>query len=126
VALGKSGEIVVPQNAFVVAATGKFLIPGLWDMHIHTVYDKADDTEKTLLPLFIANGITGIRNMGSINSLEQINRWRKASAEGKLIAPRLVTGQQIDGLGGINVSFVYRVKSEAEASSRSAYQARRL
>jgi hypothetical protein len=53
--------------------------------------------------------------MGSINSLEQINRWRKASAEGKLIAPRLVTGQQIDGLGGINVSFVYRVKSEAEA-----------
>lgn len=115
VALGKSSEIVVPQNAFVVEATGKFLIPGLWDMHIHTVYDKADDTEKTLLPLFIANGITGIRNMGSINSLEQINKWRKASAKGKLTAPYLVTGQQIDGFGGIDVPFVYRVKSESEA-----------
>ena len=38
VALGKSGEIPVPQNAFVVDAGGKFLIPGLWDMHVHTVY----------------------------------------------------------------------------------------
>jgi imidazolonepropionase-like amidohydrolase len=115
VALGKSGEVVVPQNASVVEATGKFLIPGLWDMHIHTVYDKADDTESALLPLFIVNGITGIRNMGSINSLDQVNKWRQASTDGKLIAPRLVAGQQIDGFGGINVPFVYRVKSESEA-----------
>jgi hypothetical protein len=68
----------------------------------------------------MANGITGVRNMGSINSLEQINKWRKAGAEGKLLAPRLVIGQQIDGLGGINVPFVYRVKSESEA--RAAVQ----
>jgi imidazolonepropionase-like amidohydrolase len=114
-AIGKSGEIIVPQNSQVIDAGGKFLIPGLWDMHTHTVYDKADDTEKTFLPLFVANGVTGIRNMGSINSLEQINRWRNASAEGKLIAPRIIIGQQIDGLGGINVPFVYRVKSESEA-----------
>jgi len=120
VTLGKSGETPVPQDALVIDAGGKFLIPGLWDMHIHTVYDKAEDTEKTLLPLFMANGITGVRNMGSINSLEQINKWRKAGAEGKLLAPRLVIGQQIDGLGGINVPFVYRVKSESEA--RAAVQ----
>ena len=119
-ALGKSGELAVTQNAFVVEAAGKFLIPGLWDMHIHTVYDKAEDTEKTLLPLFIVNGITGVRNLGSINSLEQINKWRKAAAEGKLLAPRLVIGQQIDGLGGVNVPFVYRVKDESEA--RAAVQ----
>jgi len=77
VALGNSSEVVVPQNASVVEATGKFLIPGLWDMHIHTVYEKAADTESALLPLFIANGITGIRNMGSINSLDQVNKWRR-------------------------------------------------
>jgi imidazolonepropionase-like amidohydrolase len=115
VALGRSGDVVVPPNALVVDATGKFLIPGLWDIHMHTVYDKAVDTERTLLPLFIANGITGVRNMGSINSLAQLNKWRRASAEGKLIAPRLVAGQQIDGSGGINVPFVYRVKTETEA-----------
>jgi len=72
--LGNSGEVSVPQNSQVIDATGKFLIPGLWDMHTHTVYDRADDTEKTLLPLLVANGVTGIRNMGSINSLEQINK----------------------------------------------------
>jgi imidazolonepropionase-like amidohydrolase len=115
IALGKSGEISTPQNSLVIDATGKFLIPGLWDMHAHTVYDRADDTEKTLLPLFVANGITGIRNLGSINSLEQINKWRKASAEEKLFAPRIIIGQQVDGFGGINVSFVYRVKNESEA-----------
>lgn len=116
-ALGKSSDVSAPQNATVIDASGKFLIPGLWDMHVHTVYDKADDTEKTLLPLFIANGVTGIRNLGSINSLEQIKRWRTTSAEGKLIGPRILIGQQIDGPGGINVPFVYRVKSESEAQT---------
>ena len=71
--LGKSGELSLPQNSQIIDASGKFLIPGLWDMHAHTVYERADDTEKTLLPLFIVNGVTGIRNPGSINSLDQIN-----------------------------------------------------
>ncbi|HKE55320.1 MAG TPA: amidohydrolase family protein [Pyrinomonadaceae bacterium] len=113
--LGKSGELSLPQNSQIIDASGKFLIPGLWDMHAHTVYERADDTEKTLLPLFIVNGVTGIRNPGSINSLDQINRWRKAAAEGKLIAPRIVIGQQVDGVGGDTASFVYRVKGETEA-----------
>jgi len=52
-----------------MSATGKYLIPGLWDMHAHTVYAKPTDVEKTLLPLFVVNGVTGIRNMGSSISL---------------------------------------------------------
>jgi imidazolonepropionase-like amidohydrolase len=115
IALGKSGEIGVPPGSQIIDGSGKFLIPGVWDMHAHTVYDRADDIEKALLPLFVANGITGIRNMGSINSLDQINRWRRSAAEGKLIAPRIVIGQQVDGFGGANVSFVYRVRGESEA-----------
>ena len=113
-ALSKNGEMPVPQDSQVIDATGKFLIPGLWDMHTHTVYDRVDDTEKTLLPLFVANGITGIRNMGSINSLAQINKWRNSASE-ELTAPRIIIGQQVDGFGGANVSFVYRVKGESEA-----------
>jgi amidohydrolase family protein len=114
-ALGKDGEMSVPPGSQVIDATGKFLIPGLWDMHTHTVYARADDTERTLLPLLVANGITGIRNMGSINSLEQINNWRNSAADWKLAAPRIIIGQQVDGFGGDNVSFVYRVKGASDA-----------
>jgi hypothetical protein len=119
-AIGRSSEISLPENARVVDASGKFLIPGLWDMHVHTVYDSAKDTETTFFPLLVANGITGIRNPGSIFSLGQINEWRKRAAAGDLIAPRIIIGQQVDGPGGVNVSFVYRVKNEAEA--RAAVQ----
>jgi len=48
-AIGETGKVRVPQDAQVVDATGKFVIPGLWDMHVH--WDLKDS-----LPLFIANG----------------------------------------------------------------------
>ena len=113
--LGRSGEIQLPQSARVVDTSGKYLIPGLWDMHAHTVYDRATDVERTLLPLFVANGITGIRDMGSTISIEQINRWRRSAADGNLMAPRIIVGQQVDGIGGPKVSYVYRVTNESEA-----------
>src|SRR5262245_23046649 len=49
-----------PRGARVVDGQGRFLIPGLWDMHAHI-----QGNEKAWLPLFIANGVTGIRDMGS-------------------------------------------------------------
>ena len=52
-AIGKSANLHVPTNAVVVDATGKYLIPGLWDMHVHWY-------AKEYLPLFLANGVTGI------------------------------------------------------------------
>src|SRR5664279_3529143 len=55
-AIGASASLRLPANAVVVDANGKFLIPGLWDMHVHW-YDKE------YLPLFLANGVTGIRLM---------------------------------------------------------------
>src|SRR5262245_37585399 len=54
--LGRSDGVEVPPGAQVVDATGKFLIPGLWDMHVHWFH-------QDYLPLFIANGVTGIRMM---------------------------------------------------------------
>ncbi len=56
-ALGKTSKLAVPRNAQIVDATGKFLIPGLWDMHAHP------HLEKRYLALFTANGVTGIRMM---------------------------------------------------------------
>ena len=60
--VGPAGEARVPDGAEVLDATGKFLIPGLWDMHVHLQWDW--DAEVSL-PLFLAYGITGVRDMAS-------------------------------------------------------------
>lgn len=80
-----------------VNGTGKFLIPGLWDMHVHMVFgDWFPRGKDVTLPLFIANGITGVRDMGS--DLEVLQQWRKEIAAGTLIGPRIVrAGPMLDG-----------------------------
>src|SRR6266404_5593930 len=87
-AIGRTAAITVPDGARVVKAADKFLIPGLWDMHVHW-YDEPS------LPLFTANGVTGIRIMcGFPRHLE----WRKKFADGRLLGPRLVlAGPIVDG-----------------------------
>src|SRR5579859_8160012 len=80
-----------------VNGTGKFLIPGLWDMHVHMVFgDWFPRGKEVTLPLFIANGITGVRDMGS--ELEVLLQWRKEIAAGTLMVPRMViSGPMLDG-----------------------------
>ncbi|MHC4587436.1 MAG: ankyrin repeat domain-containing protein [Planctomycetota bacterium] len=82
-ALGKTGKLAVPQNTQVVNATGKFLIPGLWDMHIHP-HEK--DT-KEYLSLFIANGVTGMRVMWGF---PEHHMWREEILAGELLGPRMI------------------------------------
>jgi imidazolonepropionase-like amidohydrolase len=82
---------------FDVDGTGEFLIPGLWDMHVHMVFgDWFPHGKEVTLPLFIANGITGVRDMGG--ELDVLQQWRKEIAAGKLIGPRMViSGPMLDG-----------------------------
>jgi imidazolonepropionase-like amidohydrolase len=84
-AIGKSAEVPLPANARIVEAAGKFLIPGLWDMHVHW-YDK------DYLPLFIANGVTGARIMWGIPAHHE---WRKEIEQGSLLGPRLLIASAI-------------------------------
>ncbi len=76
---------------------GKFLIPGLWDMHVHMDFGTWFPRGKEItLPLFIANGITGVRDMGG--ELEVLQQWRKEIAAGSLLGPRIVmSGPMLDG-----------------------------
>jgi imidazolonepropionase-like amidohydrolase len=83
--VGKSNETPIPKNAQVVDANGRFLIPGLWDMHVHWY-------EQDYLPLFIANGVTGIRIMSG-GPLHR--EWRKQVEAGKLLGPRMVIASEI-------------------------------
>src|SRR5262245_16115946 len=53
------------RNARVIDAAGQYLIPGLWDMHVHSAFgDWFPGGRDIILPLFIANGVTGVRDMG--------------------------------------------------------------
>jgi imidazolonepropionase-like amidohydrolase len=83
--LGQTQKVRVPKDAQVVDATGKFLIPGLWDMHVHWYL-------KDYLPLFIANGVTGVREMWGLPVHHQ---WRKEIESGTLLGPRLVIASPI-------------------------------
>ena len=97
VAVGKSGNTRVPQTAKIIPANGKYLIPGLWDMHVHTVFgDWVPPQENISLLLFVANGITGVRDMGG--DLEKLKQWRSAIAAQKLVGPRMIiAGPMLDG-----------------------------
>jgi hypothetical protein len=70
----------VPSGARRIDATGKFLIPGLWDMHVHPA-------RETDLALLIANGVTGARIMGGE---PRHLAWRKRINRGTLLGPRLI------------------------------------
>lgn len=83
-ALGKSGSVRVPAGAQVVNAKGKFIIPGLWDMHVHLAKAGANT-----LPLFVANGVTSVRDMGG--DYEAVFAWRREILSGARLGPRIKT-----------------------------------
>ena len=90
VGVAKSGSIEIPKDAQRIDARGKFLIPGLWDMHTHIAGISANPVwaKETLLPLLVGNGITGIRDMGG--DLDALESWRREIENGTLIGPRIV------------------------------------
>src|SRR5258708_14797458 len=73
--VGPSKSAKYPRNAPSLNCRGLFLIPGLWDMHVHLVFgDWFPGAQDISLPLFVANGITGVRDMGS--ELDIVEGWR--------------------------------------------------
>jgi len=95
--VGPSASTKPPQNARSIDCTGLFLIPGLWDMHVHLEFgDWFPHAKEISLPLFIANGVTGVRDMGS--ELETVQGWRREIDAGQLTGPRIFTsGPMLDG-----------------------------
>ncbi|MDJ0837167.1 MAG: amidohydrolase family protein [Acidobacteriota bacterium] len=83
-AVGK--DVKTPEGGTVIDGSGKYLIPGLWDMHIHWMMPQN-------LTLFLANGVTGTRNMFGSPMIH--NSWRKLMKEGRLLGPHMVLGSRI-------------------------------
>ena len=79
----RGDRAAVPAGVTVVDGRGKYLIPGLWDMHVHLSW-----TTSSALPLLVANGVTSVRDLGS--SLPQLDAWRTRIEDGALTGPRIV------------------------------------
>lgn len=91
-AAGPSSRIHVPANARTVDGRGKFLIPGLWDMHVHTTIVGGRST----LELYVLNGVTGVRDMAG--DWDTLRVWRRSIAAATLIGPRIVaSGPYLEG-----------------------------
>jgi len=82
-AVGPAAAVRVPADARPVDGRGKFLIPGLVDMHTHV-----SKTRGSALQLFVANGVTTLRDMGG--DQEELLRWRREIRAGARIGPRLL------------------------------------
>ena len=88
-AIGSDGEINIPRKAKVISCKGKFMVPGLWDMHVHL-----GNATSSALPLFVANGITGVRDMGT-KSFDSIREWRNQIHSGNIADPRIISSGPI-------------------------------
>jgi len=88
----------------LIDGTDKYLIPGLWDMHVHLNLDHEE-----YLPLYLANGVTGVREMNGMNS-----EW-KEKKEGSWLAPRFFMGSRIIDGPKPTFEWIYSVSTEEEA-----------
>lgn len=77
-----------PPGARVIDGKGKFLIPGLWDSHVHLTKAGAG-----VLPVFLAHGVTSVRDLGSDH--EEVLGWRREIEAGKRVGPRIKTSGRI-------------------------------
>jgi len=107
-----------------IDAQGKYIIPGLWDNHIHLRGgEELKEENKNLLPLFIANGITTVRDAGG-DLYPAIRQWRDQITAGELVGPRIITaGPKLDGpdptwQGSIEVATVAEVPAALDSLQR--------
>lgn len=110
-ALGPRRSIEVPEDARVVHADGRWVIPGLWDMHVHLT-----DATDLAMPVLLANGVTGVRDMGG--DPEAVVDMERRRQSGELPGPRIVmAGPYVDGpKEGLPHRITVRTASEGRAA----------
>ena len=115
-AIGEPDAIDIPSAAVRVEGRGRFLMPGLVDMHVH-LFNNASrrSPNEWAFPLFVANGVTSIREMWTEPAaLSVVNGWRKKLARGELVAPRVLAAGV--AVGGKSAAAARRQVREAKAA----------
>jgi len=118
-AVGPADSIGIPRAARIVDGRGKFLIPGLVDMHVHlTAAGEPDGSRSFMIPLLLANGITTVRDMGGY--LESLIPLREEIKDGKRLGPRIFyAGPYLDGSPpSFQPSFVVMDRTQANEDVR--------
>ena len=93
--IGPSAQVRVPEGASVVDGTGKYLVPGFFEMHAHT-----SKTRASALGLYVTYGVTTIRDQGSEHS--EVLRWRREIRDGSRVGPRMfIAGPYLESLRNI-------------------------
>ncbi|HEV7389711.1 MAG TPA: amidohydrolase family protein [Gemmatimonadaceae bacterium] len=93
-AMSSDGRLRIPRGATLIDGHGRYLIPGLWDMHVHLSFPTG--AAQIFLPIMVANGVLGARDMHSF--LSPIVGLKRAVATGAQIGPRLfIAGTAVDG-----------------------------
>lgn len=123
-AIGKTTDLRAPEDARLVDGSGKYMIPALWDMHVHSVgYDAAAKS----FPQLLASGVAGVRDMAT--PLDAVLRLRLETSEGATLGPHmLVSGPMLVGpvppkLAGMKLIMVVNNPEAGKASVRSLKQA---
>ncbi|MDB4292207.1 amidohydrolase family protein [Maribacter sp.] len=116
--ISDSGDEEAFEAEQTIDATGKFLLPGFWDNHVHfRGGDSLIPANKNFLNLFIANGITTVRDAGGDLTTAVLD-WREQMAKGTLIGPTIFTsGPKIDGPKG---TWAGSLEVETEADVQNA------
>jgi hypothetical protein len=94
-AVGPTRSTAVPAGAREVDGSGRYVIPGLWDAHVHSAGNAAWH-----FPLFVAHGVTSVRNMhtGVDTALQLVRAIKRRLASGELLGPRFIAnGAIVDG-----------------------------
>lgn len=85
----------VPDDARTIDGTGKYLIPGLWDAHVHLTFER--DVTPAMFRLFLTNGVTSIRDTGGL--LDLVLPLREAARKDTQGSPRvMMAGPLLDGI----------------------------
>ena len=101
--VGPSADVEVPSGAFIIEASGAYLMPGLADMHTHLSIDPNPD----FMRLFLAEGVTTIRNL---NALPDHLEWREQVLHGDRIGPTIYTsGPVIAGPPDPSIVWIFRL-----------------
>ena len=88
-----SGDASLPPGARVVDGAGAYVIPGLWDMHVHAA---RSGRAPRFWPLFLAHGVTGVRETGSYR--DSLRHWRDVARREPERAPRVIwSSPMLDG-----------------------------
>lgn len=91
--LGAASEVVVPEDAKVIPGSGRFVIPGLWDMHVHMLWP---GLPQVFSRLFVANGVVAVRDMHGDPAV--LNAYQKEVASGFAVPLRIAaSGFAVDG-----------------------------